>query len=516
MTQEHGCKIMEDKTPPMGAMPVQLHGNASGVEQNTDNIETATEAEYAYYLVSEQDGHQTEIIKFPFIIGRLSTCDLYVPNKKVSREHALILKVKNALVITNENSLNGILVNNHKVKRVVLQDGDEIIIADQKYTFDVQRLENKQPNKLDGPDEVLDGQYQLEDPAVMSDSEHTQEEYDTESSPLPLTDKKQYNRNLTRVGLIGLLVTVLAIFAYQQYKKRSTDARVFVVSDKKNQQEKQADTTSTTESSVVEAEKTKDTAEPVQIADNIISKPLITKKTKSEKLSVTESKNKATPRISKKTKPKLTSKPRNRLLIEQSNSQQEISSSLNLYHAGRFGESHVGLMAIESNKRHHPEFRLQASKLREQITELNGYYETGNNAFAANSKNEAFESWEKLLTTHKRYFPAKQSYYVEEIKDKVASEYEQRGNQAYVNEEWKKAYSNWNNAIAIRPKEAIETSISLMDAEIRDLYRTGYRYETANISRAVEYWEKVVQKAPNGHEYYIKAAAKLQWYQNRR
>jgi tetratricopeptide (TPR) repeat protein len=205
-----------------------------------------------------------------------------------------------------------------------------------------------------------------------------------------------------------------------------------------------------------------------------------------------------------------------RALTLQKDSQEKIRQAVGLYHAGNFNQSSEALHKIANSKRHQSEYRVQARELNARIIELNNYYEAGNTAFSSNNKEQAFVNWEKLLNQHKAYFPKTQSFYIGEIKNKVATAYEQSGNQAYVNEEWKKAYQNWRKAVAIRPKEAIQKSINLMDAEIRELYRTGYRYETVNISRAVEYWESVMQKAPRDHDYYIKAAAKIQWYKNRR
>ena len=99
-----------------------------------------------------------------------------------------------------------------------------------------------------------------------------------------------------------------------------------------------------------------------------------------------------------------------------------------------------------------------------------------------------------------------------QVKKTVAKEYEQRGNTAYANEEWPEAYRNWEKSNKLISKPAIAKALKFMDADIKRIYLTAYRFETVNLNKAKEYWKQVLDKSPRTHPYHIKANAKLQWY----
>jgi len=67
------------------------------------------------------------IDRFPFVLGRSSSCDHQVFHPMVSRRHAELKADKNAVAILDLGSSNGTYVNGLRVKdRAVLHDGDEI------------------------------------------------------------------------------------------------------------------------------------------------------------------------------------------------------------------------------------------------------------------------------------------------------------------------------------------------------------------------------------------------------
>ncbi len=203
---------------------------------------------------------------------------------------------------------------------------------------------------------------------------------------------------------------------------------------------------------------------------------------------------------------------KNGLLLDNKKSKQLIIDAMDLFHTGHFAKASKALTEISNYKRHSSEYRAQARQLNLQIMELNTYYLQGKQALANNNEDEVFLNWQKLLSKNKQYFPNRGSSYISEIKLKVAGKFEQSGNEAYVNKEWEKAYQYWKNSIIIRPKESIQQAIKLMDEEIKELYLTGYRYETVDINRSLDYWNKLINKAPRDHQYYTKAAAKIQRY----
>jgi pSer/pThr/pTyr-binding forkhead associated (FHA) protein len=66
-------------------------------------------------------------------IGRTNDNDIVLENRAVSRKHAMIEFNNNAAVIMDNESLNGVFVNNRKISEEVLRDEDIITIG--KYSL---------------------------------------------------------------------------------------------------------------------------------------------------------------------------------------------------------------------------------------------------------------------------------------------------------------------------------------------------------------------------------------------
>ena len=79
-------------------------------------------------------GPQTgaELILKPgkLMIGRDPHCDIFLNDMTVSRHHATVEIDEDAAVIIDENSFNGVWVNNHSVDKRVLANGDVIQIGE--------------------------------------------------------------------------------------------------------------------------------------------------------------------------------------------------------------------------------------------------------------------------------------------------------------------------------------------------------------------------------------------------
>ena len=59
---------------------------------------------------------------FPVTIGRDTACDIFLNNRTVSRQHAVIEQVGDKLVISDKQSLNGTWVNGSVVESAELTD----------------------------------------------------------------------------------------------------------------------------------------------------------------------------------------------------------------------------------------------------------------------------------------------------------------------------------------------------------------------------------------------------------
>ncbi len=68
-------------------------------------------------------------------IGRTSDNDVILENRGISRRHASIIHNGQTVEIIDNESLNGILVNNRKVSAEILKDGDVITIGMYTITY---------------------------------------------------------------------------------------------------------------------------------------------------------------------------------------------------------------------------------------------------------------------------------------------------------------------------------------------------------------------------------------------
>jgi len=525
MMNKNGHSVVDDKTPAMGSMLVSKQKNIHTKKEGIEKIGSVRKMVTKCYLVHNNTKKKVEIDKYPFTIGRLSKDDLKIPNNQVSRSHAIIDKKNGTLFIVNNSSLNGLRVNDHVVERILLLDGDIITIASESFTIKVEEVmqENSGNNKHKTTDEII---VDKKDSKVA----HIERLLSTQTPPVieslsenvneAVLIKKENNKKqkpilkLAIFSLAGIIVAASGLYGYQYYKTTMQESRVFVVTDdvatpatKQETKNNKASIEPKLASGVIpqdepKVEKINKIRDPKKGGGNqkSLNKVKITKKKVVNK--------KAISKVVKKTSLK------NKVLYAYKSSKVEIQNAVNLYHAGRYDESIQLLANIKENKRHQSEFRVQASDMKLKISELFDLYKKGTHAYDANNKDEAFILWVKLLNQHKVYFPKNEGFYTNEIKELVASEYENRGNNAYVKEKWSNAYANWRNSLAMRPKSSVQKSIKMMDAEIKELYRTGYRYETVNIIRALDYWKLLIKKAPADHEYYIKANAKIKWYEN--
>lgn len=62
-------------------------------------------------------------------IGRSPQCDIFLNDMTVSREHASVEPVEGGYQICDENSFNGVWVNNNSIDSYLLVDGDVVQIG---------------------------------------------------------------------------------------------------------------------------------------------------------------------------------------------------------------------------------------------------------------------------------------------------------------------------------------------------------------------------------------------------
>ena len=70
---------------------------------------------------------------FPFyakmIIGRHSTNDIPLPDRTVSKRHAVVGRVRGRVVVKDLGSRNGTFVNGQKLEKAILASGDRLKVG---------------------------------------------------------------------------------------------------------------------------------------------------------------------------------------------------------------------------------------------------------------------------------------------------------------------------------------------------------------------------------------------------
>ena len=70
-----------------------------------------------------EEGRRVELARDPFSIGRGSDNDLTIEDEQISRNHAKILRTARGWVLTDNESANGIWVDDKRIENVRLKDG---------------------------------------------------------------------------------------------------------------------------------------------------------------------------------------------------------------------------------------------------------------------------------------------------------------------------------------------------------------------------------------------------------
>ena len=100
-----------------------------------------------------------------FTIGRVPGNDLVIDNLAVSGQHAKIFFETDKFALEDLNSLNGTFVNNQRVCKIFLNNGDQVVIG--KHTLLFQDEGGPRPAPLEASGESADSVAKLEQTVVL-------------------------------------------------------------------------------------------------------------------------------------------------------------------------------------------------------------------------------------------------------------------------------------------------------------------------------------------------------------
>ena len=92
--------------------------------------------EFPIPFLTDPTGHEHPLRGATTTIGRAVECDIVITSKRVSREHARLLRDGRRVMLEDLNSTNGTFLNDeHILEPMELRDGDIVSIGDVKFTF---------------------------------------------------------------------------------------------------------------------------------------------------------------------------------------------------------------------------------------------------------------------------------------------------------------------------------------------------------------------------------------------
>jgi hypothetical protein len=439
-------------------------------------------------LIRVDTGERFPLDIFPFEIGRSPRCQLQIADMSLSRQHAKILKSESGLSIQDVGSANGIQVNNISVKQVLLMDEDTISLGHVNLRFEFSSSEPVQRKSWYGQD--LMARFRLTHPNW---------------------------KNITAAGLIGFLL--LGGFLY----KLRIDNRAMIV----EQSLAPIASKFNRKSSVNQFPESFNLLETKALLNKAAQSPVTTDNL-DQNNTVTDNllANRSVQRAARlKTTPDKTvareantiqgaepgSTPANKKRRKVT-AQSLLDDARQLYQKGQVSKALRLLNDLSISSRISIESQNQAARLEAEMHALYSKYQRGKQAYSKDKKAQAWEMWKTFLEAEKNLKLSGKSQYALAIQKRVMEESLARG-AALQKTDSKEAYRHLQRAAVLDPKSQASSPAAALRAKVREIYREGDLLEHANLTKAIEYWRQVTELAPTSSKYYIKAKAKLRFYE---
>ena len=92
--------------------------------------------EFPTPYLTDPTGHEHQLHGETTTIGRAVECDIVITSKRVSREHARLVRNGRRVLLEDLNSTNGTFLNDeHILEPMELRDGDTVSVGDVRFTF---------------------------------------------------------------------------------------------------------------------------------------------------------------------------------------------------------------------------------------------------------------------------------------------------------------------------------------------------------------------------------------------
>ena len=487
-----------------------------------------TEQLHAAWLQNKDTGEWHSLDDFPVTIGRHEECGLRINDGSLSRRHASIVKLDDgAFVIEDCGSTNGIKVNDCKVDRVILAAGDEVLLGNAGFTFNLHGPDGVDTSVLPAKDDADSFEALKAGVANLwqrgmanlkpSQSDGAKDERKTEEDEASPSGATRWVKDHpgTSVFVAALLILLPAGFFY------NTVVLDRVMSVPVPVAEKGGGSASETPlgeppGDVIVAAFTDSARALVDATASALSPSAELPLPVGPVVDLGEVEVRAAapaPAQPAEVTPSVAAAPpRPPKVVPAEQSEKRIANSLAIYSGGNAPDALMQLIEMSNSKTHGSEYREQAHELHQRVAAAYSDYEAGKTALEGGDKNVAFAAWLEFLTKEAALLDGQKSAYARAVNDEVVREYTNQGNQAEAEERFQDAHRLWRQAAQLQPAGAAAASIDRLQEKAKQHYLEGYRLESANINKAREHWLKTVDLAAPGTEYSTKAKAKLRWY----
>jgi sigma-B regulation protein RsbU (phosphoserine phosphatase) len=124
------------------------------------------------FVAGPNTGRRYKLGEGEYIIGRRSDCQIFVPDMRVSRQHARIIRDDGRWCLEDLGSNNGTFVNGNRVQTAELRHEDEIVIAQNKIRVELPEGTTGQRGTFDSHVTIVE----VQSPSVFKSREDSSEE----------------------------------------------------------------------------------------------------------------------------------------------------------------------------------------------------------------------------------------------------------------------------------------------------------------------------------------------------
>lgn len=147
------------------------------------------------------------------------------------------------------------------------------------------------------------------------------------------------------------------------------------------------------------------------------------------------------------------------------------------------------------------------------VVNVKKYYDQGTEDLNQGKKDQALETWERMISFDQRLSAGKKSFYAAKTIPQVVDILLNKGEKSFSSDKYIEAFSFWQRAIKLDPtSKGVKEGMAKLSLHAQELYREAYVLEKVNLEEAIKKWKMVLEIVPPTDEYYLKSKEKLEQY----